>query len=265
MKPVIDSVLPPGKNITNIFPDYAEANYFLAYPAPPDIRAGLAAQTPPAPADFRPARDLAPLNEQTLSFGGPNNPPYGGIYIAPLGAAYVEFINRFGQKDMGRALKITVTLPGYFFVNPVVKVWTITQFPLPPNAAPVVPPLPLFRSNGSWIGVATIQNFDSDQVQWVGMEVTNPQLSGSNITNWHYQAEVLNPIPTPTSTHTPTATATVTQTVTRTPTTIPTATATALPTVTQTPTTIPTTTVTPTTMAIRTPTSTGTPTSTPTP
>ena len=124
-------------------------------------------------------------------------------------------------EDKRRAPKITVTIPGYFSVNPVVKVWTITQFPVPPDAAPIAWRLLLSRVGGSLIGEATIQNFDSDQVKWVGMEITNPQLSGSSLTNWHYQADILapTPAPTPTGTYTPIATAASTATVTRTPTT----------------------------------------------
>jgi len=201
MKPVIDSILPQGQKMSNIFPNFAEANYFLAYPAPPDIRGALQARN--WPQDIRPAHDPANLSEQTLAVAGPNNPPYGGTYIEPLGAAYVEFTNNFGpsQKDKGRSLRVTVNIPtSNLPIPPVVKVWTITQFPVPPNSAPIVAPIQLSYQNGAYTGVVTISNFDASQVLRVGMVVTNPQTSGSSFSNWNYQAQIIAPTPTPTST-----------------------------------------------------------------
>lgn len=69
-----------------------------------------------------------------------------------------------------------MTIPGYFSTQPVVKVWIITQFPLAPNTAPVASPLPLWRIGRNWVGEATIQNFESDQVKWVGIGGNEPAI-----------------------------------------------------------------------------------------
>jgi hypothetical protein len=217
MKPVIDSVLPPNKKIAHIFPDYTEANYFLAYPPPPDIRADLRANNPQIPQNFRPVSDQRDLNERTLFVNGPTNNIGGGV-IQPLATAYTEFRNRFASRDLGRALKITVNIrvinPS---ASPAVRVWTIgNNFPPPPTAVPVGLPVRLTNQGYTWTGSITIQNLDSSALQWVGMQVVNPQTNGTNLA-WAYHAEVIAPTPTPVSTHTPTATPPFTPTATRIP------------------------------------------------
>ncbi len=212
MKPVIDSILPRDGKISDIFPKYAEANYFLAYPPPPDIRGALQARN--WPQDFRPARDerhdLSDLNPQVI---GPR-PEYRGVKIEFLGAAYAEFHNEFIPKDKGRALRLSIAITASnLSASPVVKVWTVTQFPVPANAVPVAVPIPLAYQNGTYTGATTILNFDSSQVRWVAMNVTNPQTSGSSLSNWRYQADILAPTPTPT----PTRTSTIIPTSTPTP------------------------------------------------
>jgi hypothetical protein len=217
MKPVIDSVLPPNRKIANIFPDYAEANYFLAYPPPPDIRADLRSHNPQIPQDFRPVSEQRDLNEQIQFVTGPTGNIGGGI-IQPLATAYTEFRNRFVSTDQGRALKLTVNIrvinPS---VAPVVRVWTIgNNFPPPPNAIPVGLPVRLTNQGYTWTGSITIPNFDSSALQWVGMQVVNPQTSGTNLA-WDYRGEIIAPTPTPVLTNTLTATPASTATSTRIP------------------------------------------------
>jgi len=67
----------------------------------------------------------------------------------------------------------------------------------PVSSATIVPQVQLVRCNplGSicdYTAVATIPNFDSDQVQFVAMALTNPQSSPSGML-WHYYADVLPP------------------------------------------------------------------------
>lgn len=214
IKPVIDSVLPQGRKMSNIFPAYAEANYFLAYPPPPDIRADLRANAPQIPPDFRPASDKPILDERTSFVTGPAGNIGGGV-IEPLAAGYVEFNNGFNSKDKGRALRIAVNVrvinPS---VTPAVRVWTIgNNFPPAPNAAPAGLPVPLTNQGNNWRGSITIQNFDSGALQWVGMQIVNPQTAGTNLV-WDYRAEIIAPTPTPTSTRTATP---LPSTATRTP------------------------------------------------
>ncbi len=187
MKRVIDTLLPQDNKITDIFPKYAEANYFLAYPPPPDIRADLQANDPAIPPDFRPARDIIRFNDQFLASGGPNNPPYRGVYIQPLGVAYAEFTQVFTQPNLGRSLQINVQIPvANSTTAPIVKIWTIYK------NLPTLPPsilVPLDNISGTWQGSITVQNFDSDQILRVVMMVVNGQTSGSSIT-WTYQGNI---------------------------------------------------------------------------
>ncbi len=226
MLPVIDSVLPSNKSLTGMFPDYAEANYFLGYTVVVDnqgtvndIRDVLRAYDPRIRMDFRPAAEPRDLEDQTQTLVGPKT-DYGGRTIDPLAAGYVEFSNKFstGQLGKGRSLRITVTIPvGNLTVQPVVKIWNIYQYPIPAVTAPVVAPMPLTRQNGNWVGVATMSNVDDSQLRWIAMEMTNPETSGSSMTDWQYTAEIMQPTSTPSATATNTTTPTPTTTPTITP------------------------------------------------
>jgi len=196
MKPVIQRVLGaqnPPTTIERIFPDYTEANYFLAYANQADFRTRLGN-------NYRPARDEPPaLNEQRLSVTGPTT-GYGGLQVEYLGAAYVEIRKNFAAPNLGRRLNIridmSVSSPSDH-PRPVVKIWTIRPGMPPVSSATIVPQVQLVRCNplGSicdYTAVATIPNFDSDQVQFVAMALTNPQSSPSGML-WHYYADVLPP------------------------------------------------------------------------
>ncbi len=94
MKPAIDATLPPNKSLIGIFPDYAEANYLLAYTGVSDnngtispIRDVLSAfeqsrgQT--IPADYRPVVNDADIGEQHLNVTLPTKSTF--YTIQPLG------------------------------------------------------------------------------------------------------------------------------------------------------------------------------------
>lgn len=189
MKPVLDSLLPQGKKIADIFPDYAEANYFLGYPPPPDIRMDLRTRQPLLPQDFRPVFDSAFFNDMKLGFAGPNN--YAGSSIERLGAAYVEFTKGFSQPNLGRSLDIAVQIPVRDPSKPpIVRVWIVdNNFPPPPNSPSNSIPVTLMNISGVWNGSVTLPNFDSDQTLRVVMLIVNPQPSGANI-EWTYQGIV---------------------------------------------------------------------------
>jgi hypothetical protein len=206
-------VLPAGQQMQDIFPDYAEANYFLQYANENEFRT--------APAhdlgiNYRPASDQRTLGDQNPSVTGPQ-PQYGGRLIQYLGAGYVEFGKNFGVPNLGRRLSIRVTLSVFNpSTSPVVKLWVVTQVAPPRSSTTIVPQVRWVRQNPSgydeYVAEATVPNFDNDQLQWVAMEVvypqTNPQTGGSML-SWRYQADVIAPTPTPTRTPTSTSTPTL--------------------------------------------------------
>lgn len=239
MKPVIDSVLPANKSLSGIFPDYAETNYFLGYTVvdnqgtAKDLRDVLSAylqkRSVTLPPDYRPLADGFDMIDQNLSITLPRGSQFGTI--DPLGSVYGEFRNSFALKDQHRSLKIMVSIPMGNYVQPAVKAWKITQFPVSPNNVTVATPLQLVSQNGAWVGEIIISDFDASQVKRVAFEVTNPDARGVEqtisqyqITNWHVTGEILQPTPTPTNTVTPTPTVTpkFTTTSTNTPTLVPT-------------------------------------------
>jgi len=206
-------VLPENRKMEQIFPDYAEANYFLQYANENEFRT--------APAhdlgiNYRPASDQRTLGDQNPSVTGPQ-PQYGGRLIQYLGAGYVEFGKNFGVPNLGRRLSIRVTLSVFNpSTSPVVKLWVVTQVAPPRSSTTIVPQVRWVRQNPSgydeYVAEATVPNFDNDQLQWVAMEVvypqTNPQTGGSML-SWRYQADVIAPTPTPTRTPTSTSTPTL--------------------------------------------------------
>lgn len=204
MKTAINNVLPTGSKLSNIFPDYTEANYFLMYANANEFR-----NIPPPPGlparglgdNFRPRADAPSiLSEQLLNVIGPSN-QYGGNTVDNLGAAYVEFAKNFQNRNLGRRLSIRVRITVSNLPNrpdPSVKIWTVTQAAPPVSAAPLVPPVHLESCTTTIGGICTytvaaiIPNFDSDQVQWVGMMVTDPETRPSSM-SWHYEADALSP------------------------------------------------------------------------
>jgi len=206
-------VLPPNRKMEQIFPDYADANYFLAYNNSTEFRARLGN-------DFRPASDQREdISNQNLTVIGPR-PQYKGRLIQYLGTGYVEFSNKnLTPKNLGRVLKIKIDLSVFNpSTPPVVKIWTITQATPPRSSTTIIPPVRWVRKNPSnnsdeYVAEAIIPNFDNDQMQWVAMEIVNsmqwvtlggrPQPGGANL-QWTYRAEVV--APTPTLTNTPTRT-----------------------------------------------------------
>jgi len=198
MMPAINAVLPQGGKISDIFPGYAEANYFLNYST--NIRGALpAGVNPPAPS-YRPVADSRDLNSLSQLATGPSQ-NRGGT-IEHLGTAYIELNNQFKPNSIGRSLKITVNITATLTTPPIVRFWRVIQTTPPTAASPYDPPMQLTNQNGTWTGQVTIQNFDSNQLEWVAVEVVNPQTGGSSVTNWSYRAEIIAPTPTPTSTPT---------------------------------------------------------------
>jgi len=197
-------VLPAGQQMQDIFPDYAEANYFLRYTNGTEFR------TAPAPYglgnDFRPVSDLPPiLSNLTLSVAGPSA-GYNGRTIQYSGTGYVEFRKNFTPQNQGRSLEVTLTISvTNSTAAPVVKLWRITQAAPPVSSETIVPPVRLARQSGSssyYTAQVTITNFDSSTLLWMAMAIVNPQWNISELT-WTYQANVIVPTPSPTSTQSP--------------------------------------------------------------
>ncbi len=85
---------------------------------------------------------------------------------------------------------MTLTYPT---TAPVVKFWKITQAVPPVSSTTIVPSVQLVGQGGNtnhYIARATVVNFDSDQIRFVAMALTNPQPSPSGMI-WHYYADVL--------------------------------------------------------------------------
>jgi hypothetical protein len=207
----INDVLPQGSKIQDVFPGYAEANYFLDYST--NIRGALPRNVNPPPPSYKPVAILHNLSPLVQFAAGPGRNP--GSTIEPLGTTYIEFRNQFKPNSMGRSLKVTVNITATLTAPPVVKYWKVFQTTPPRAVIPFDPPMPLRLRNGVWTGEVTVQNFDSNALEWVAMEVVNPQTRGSNISHWSYRAEIMAPSPTPTTT--PTTTPIATSTSTRTP------------------------------------------------
>jgi hypothetical protein len=201
-------VLPENRKMEQIFPDYAEANYFLQYANENEFR------TAPAPygrgIDFRPVRDEQDLDAQHLTVSN-SHEQYGRGPVQYLGTMYVELHNRFSVRNLGRTLRIRMD---FLVFNPstppVVKIWTITQATPPRSSTTIIPPVRWVRKNPSnnsdeYVAEAIIPNFDNDSLQWVALEMVNPQTGGSGL-RWSYQANVTAPTLTPTRTWTPTST-----------------------------------------------------------
>ena len=245
MLPVLDSVINNHtvyQNMEDTFPAFANANYFQAYTDRlPYVNHTLWQLEQP---NLKPAIDSHDVKDGTQSINGPTS-PYEGTIVEPLGVGFVELHNAFSalEKDKGRSLKITVTIPtgslSEPYIAPIAKVWTIGQYPPPIGGVPPSQDIQLiyYGNDYRYIGTIEIQGIDSSAVQWIALEVINPQVSGSNWSNWSYDAEVVTPpTPTPTNTTTATHTPTPTQTATATHTPTPTDTPTATPTYTPTPT-----------------------------
>ena len=199
----IDAALPTGSKIGDLFPGYTDANYFLSYIDQNEFRTdpifGLGI-------GFRPSGDRpAPLTDQSPSIIGT------GHNIDYVGSAYVE-IGKNVVPNRGRALNLRVDITILNMPNPlvpVVKIWPVTQAAPPMGSAPVIPPVQFVNNSGltsNYFATATIPDFDSDQIQWVAVSLSNREMRPSYV-SWSYRADML-PVPTATPTPTPMATPT---------------------------------------------------------
>lgn len=195
MLPLIQAELPQNNQIEQIFADYAEANYFLSYAnedefrhAPPPFGLGD---------NFRPNSDIRRLDDQTGIVIGPS-PNYNGIPIQYLGTAYIQLEKNFANANLGRALRITINMSVFPASNPVppmIRIWRINQAAPPRSNETLVPAVQFVNqlvNTNNYVAEVIVPNFDSDQLQWLAIEVVDPKTTVSDI-GWTYRAEVIPP------------------------------------------------------------------------
>ena len=217
MKPVIQRVLGtqnPPTTIERIFPNYTEANYFLAYANEAEFRTMLLPDAQGRP--FRPRQEGYDMNDQRTFVQVPD-PAFEGKTVERLGATYIEFRNGFGN-TIGRNLTIEANVEvSDSAVPPIARIWAIRQHsPYQFDSIPVN-----VQSSGRqeqrylYTVRARVLNFD--RYRWVTLGFTHTPITGQTRLTY-YSASVSQPTPTPTSTFTPTPTPPPVPTQTRTPT-----------------------------------------------
>ena len=189
MEPALQSALQTrGTTVEPTFPRFVEANYLLSYQKRADFL--TAARMDEV---FLRRSDSRTLDTQVTSVVGPL-PSYGGQRIERLGAAYVEFNNRFANPPIGRALTITVDIfVSNATTDPVIKLWAVKQYTPTLDVTVITPQFRLVEQIGSgrhYVAKAGIPGFDS--YERVGMAIINPQVSGASL-NYTYSAGVVPP------------------------------------------------------------------------
>ena len=216
MKPVLQRVLGaqnPPTTMEHIFPDYTEANYFLAYANEVEFRMVLPPDAQGRP--FRPNHWEHEMNDQRVFVQGPD-PAFEGKTVERLGATYIEFRNGFGN-TIGRNLAIEANVEVFdSAILPVVRIWAIRQHsPYQFDSIPVNVQ-PNGRQGQRYLYTARARVLNFGRYRWVTLGFTHTPSTGQTRLTYTYSASVSQPTPTPTTTFTPTPPRTSVPTQTRT-------------------------------------------------